>query len=114
MKATENNEDSVTHLLGVFLRIVPDMMFSLEANLREGRHAAISQYAHALKSSLALVGAVQCSEEMEELERLARRNEASSDAAYIEHLRQELTAVLEEVRCCLQLRRPDFPSDGPL
>ena len=101
MRAVDNNTSVFVHLLGVFLRICPEMLDRLEQSVTSGNQASICQQAHSLKGCLLLIGAERTSEKLNLMERAARNNEANCDPAYFASLRIEFDQVIAEVQACL-------------
>lgn len=106
MRAEDNNTEVFVHLLGVFLRICPEMLDRLEQSVATGNQASICQQAHSLKGCLLLIGAEDTSEKLNSMERAARNNEANCDPAYFASLRQEFGQVISEVQVCLSHNKP--------
>lgn len=102
MRAVDNNTEVFVHLLGVFLRICPEMLDRLEQSHAAGNQASICQQAHSLKGCLLLIGAEHTSEKLNLMEKAARDNEANCDPAYFASLRAEFDLVIKEVQACLE------------
>lgn len=106
MRAVDNNTEVFLHLLGVFLRICPEMLDRLEQSIAAGNQASICQQAHSLKGCLLLIGAEPTSEKLNLMERAARNNEANCDPATFSSLRLEFDQVIAEVKVCLSENKP--------
>lgn len=100
MRAVNNDEKSFQHLLRIFLRVVPEMHVRLEAGLQVADREAIHAQAHSLKSALGMVGAMQTSEKLAQLEKAAFNPHADLSKVAVA-LGAEIARVLAEVRICL-------------
>lgn len=91
-------EDVVTELITIFLRIGPPMVLRLQAALAAGDSVATAQEAHDLKGCLILLGATQASADCARIERQARREGSCPAPADAGTFCASLVDIVQQVR----------------
>ena len=102
MNAVGNDIDAFRELPATYLRIAPPMLARLEQAVAAADHEVAAVESHSLKSSTALVGAVQLTRLVEAMETFARRADARGAAMTLPILATEFALVQQEVRDSIQ------------
>lgn len=97
LDAVAQDQDAFRALSGTFLEIAPPMLKRLDQAVHAGDNNAIFHETHALKGTTSLVGAMQLTSLIQEMEKSARLGEGSL-ARYMPELTRLFHLVSEEVK----------------
>jgi HPt (histidine-containing phosphotransfer) domain-containing protein len=99
-EATDHDPALMVELLDIFLRTTPPRVERLRQGIAERLAATVAQEAHGLKSTLALVGAMDASATCEQVEAMAQRARVCPDAMTSARLFSQLAQALEDAAHC--------------
>lgn len=98
MKAAVNDKETFQELSSVFLRIVPELLSSLEEAVANGHPDKIAERAHALKGCVFLVGGQHIGERLQAIEREARHSGTVCGADEFQGIKNDLLIAYDEVK----------------
>lgn len=98
MKAAVNDKETFHELSSVFLRIVPELLSSLENAVADGQPIAVAERAHALKGCVFLVGGKHIGERLQAIEREARHSGTVCGTEEFQGIKNDLLIACDEVK----------------
>jgi HPt (histidine-containing phosphotransfer) domain-containing protein len=95
---TEGDKGLILELIGIFSTQVKEYGEQMQKYLRQKNWTELGKMAHKAKSTVAIMGMKELSEELKTLERLAKEEEdTDSYARYIEHFIRECSEAVTEL-----------------
>jgi HPt (histidine-containing phosphotransfer) domain-containing protein len=96
---TEGDKRLIMELIGIFSTQVEEYSRQMATLLKEKNWSELSKLAHKAKSSVAIMGMKDLSQELKKLEILADKEEKTETfASYIEHFTTECAKALSELQ----------------
>lgn len=91
-------DDAVAELVGLFVRVAPELLAEIERAVASESHEAIAFAAHSLKSSSGQIGAARVVHHSERLERLGRDETSTGTKDELARLRRALELTIPELQ----------------
>ena len=96
---TERDKGLIKELIGIFSTQVGEYSTLMKKYLGEKNWGELSKLAHKAKSTVAIMGMRELSEELKQLELLTQKKEKTeSYAAFIDHFTRECTEAVSELQ----------------
>jgi HPt (histidine-containing phosphotransfer) domain-containing protein len=96
---TEGDKGLIKELIGIFSTQVKEYSTLMHKYLGEKNWGELSKLAHKARSTVAIMGMKELSEELKQLELLTLKKEKTeSYAAYVDHFNRECTEAVSELR----------------
>ena len=86
-------------ILNVFLRSSEELMVNMEAGVENSDAAQVADAAHTLKSSSAMVGAIELSKLCQKIETIIKHDDPSGLASMVQQARLARQLVESECQC---------------
>ena len=95
----DNNDDIIRQMIELFIGQIPEFFNEMDTALSEKNAERMHRVAHKAKSSLSIMGMVSASEQLQELELLAKKKKKTETySKYVENFKTNINEALIELK----------------
>ena len=99
IELAQGDEEFIREMLGIFIKVAPQTMSSINEGLKNKDLSSVSDAAHKLKSSIQIVGDQDLHKLIKEIEQKAKNEDSfSSLSTLIENLNKRMDKLINSLR----------------